>query len=327
VGVEVTEAQDGAEAVDMFTRNPKAFDFILMDIQMPVMDGYEATRRIRADARSESIPIVAMTAYAMDVDRQKALEAGMNDHISKPIEPEVLYETLERLGKRQLARPPKPKEAPPSSASSDARRALPTLGTVDTKKGLALVAGNTSLYMDLLRNFLSSQASAPSRIEHELNQGHAADAERIAHTLKGLAGNIGARAIQADANALETLLRSNGDSAAIKAALQALREALDASLPEIKLALELVGQTLQEPAPRAKASPERREEIYAELARLIASGDTDALVLFKTVRPELEGAASGAALEGFASALGAFDFRNADRWLESMRANQGDRNG
>lgn len=323
VGVEVSEAQDGAEAVATFTRDPAAFDLILMDIQMPVMDGYEATRRIRADVRSRGIPIVAMTAYAMEVDRQKALEAGMNDHLSKPIEPEVLYETLERLGKRRLKRSGAPKNESTSLASSEAPRGLPALSTVDTKKGLSLVAGNASLYMDLLRNFVSSQASAPSRIEHELSSGSAADAERIAHTLKGLAGNIGATAIQADANALETLLRKSADSAAIKIALQALRQSLDASLHEIMPALEADGRAKKSGATAVKASPARREEILAELARLIASGDTEALVLFKSVRPELEGTVNSAALESLGSALGAFDFRGAGQRLESMRAREG----
>ena len=181
---------------------------MLMDIQMPVMDGYAATREIRKDARFEALPIIAMTANAMAGDRDKALAAGMNDHVAKPIDVAELFEVLGRWvqvpEERRAAEPrtwmcPKPLAEEASS--------LPVLPGVDTQSGLARVGGKVSVYRKILRQFANRQADSPARIRSAL-QGHdLTTAEREAHTLKGVAGNIGAGEVQAAATRLETAIK------------------------------------------------------------------------------------------------------------------------
>ena len=155
-----------------------------MDIQMPEMDGYEATTRIRAQRRFQDLPIIAMTAHAMVEERQKATEVGMNDHISKPIDPEALFATLSkylRSSKRLTTE---------KSVSLD-KDLFPSVPGVDTEQGLRRVAGNRALYQELLQRFSDGQQDVSERIREALVAGDVTGAERLSHTLKGAAGNLG----------------------------------------------------------------------------------------------------------------------------------------
>src|SRR4030095_14672054 len=180
----------------------------LMDLQMPEMDGYQATRKIRSDSRFASFPIIAMTAHATLEERQKCLDAGMNGHVSKPIDPSALFETLERFVTRREGTPPptdsrvtsalggpvpSPGEAAPAVGETDQLPDVPGLNTAD---GLHRVAGNKKLYRKLLLQFSSTEADAAQRIAAALTEKDRALAERMAHTVKGVAGNIGASAVQ-----------------------------------------------------------------------------------------------------------------------------------
>jgi two-component system sensor histidine kinase/response regulator len=213
-GFEVDIADNGEIGVEMAGRG--GYDLVLMDMQMPVMDGLSATRALRADARFAQLPIVAMTANAMQRDRDRCMEAGMNDFITKPIDPEELVATLVRwLKPRSLAvRPqPAPVRAAPASApapapASAAVDGLPRIAGLDTGLGLKRMMNKKGLYLAMLKRFADGQAGTMAALREALAQGDLATAERLAHTTKGVAGNIGATPVGTAAEAVEMALRS-----------------------------------------------------------------------------------------------------------------------
>jgi CheY-like chemotaxis protein len=188
----LTVANHGGEAVKILTEGnqPPAFDVVFMDLQMPEMDGFTATRLLRSNPRLQKLPIVAMTAHALVEERQRCLDAGMNDHVSKPIDPDNLFSTLLRWAK------PQPKQAVGSQASLTPVRASDEVGLteiagINLADGLKRVAGNRRLYRDLLGEFVAKQGNAAAEISIALERGDLKLAERIAHTVKGVAGNLG----------------------------------------------------------------------------------------------------------------------------------------
>jgi signal transduction histidine kinase/CheY-like chemotaxis protein/CHASE3 domain sensor protein len=264
-GAAITVANNGREAVDTLSKNTQPpFDVVLMDLQMPEMDGYQATTKIRSDPRFADLPIVAMTAHATIEERQRCLAAGMNDHIAKPIDPVGLIETVGRYYRVADA-------AAVNSPNVEARTANVTPATssamLDTEAGLMRVAGNQTLYQSLLRQFVDKQSSAPDQIRKALDTGEKGLAERVAHTLKGVAGNIGATQVHSSAAALEKAIRESADVSDIQAALQRVSAALDPVITEI-------GRLLREslaPPPRPQAtSPLDPTQSRAAAAKLMA---------------------------------------------------------
>ena len=197
VGATVEVANDGVDAVRKMLDQPvpPKYDVVLMDLQMPEMDGYQATREIRSDPRFASFPIIAMTAHATIEERQKCLDAGMNGHVSKPIDPSSLFDTLERFASPTVKGPAVPPLEPARPAVADADE-LPDVPGLNAAEGLSRVNGNSKLYRKLLRQFASTKADAARRIASALAENDRALAERLAHTVRGVAGNIGAPAVQ-----------------------------------------------------------------------------------------------------------------------------------
>ena len=198
----VTIANNGQEVID--TLNNHSFDCILMDLQMPIMDGYQATKAIRSMEKYKSLPIIAMTANALVEDRERCLASGMNDHIAKPINPKEMFATLAKWiapGERKL---PLKKTSPQQSNRDEI--ALPSLPGIDTQSGLARVGGNIRSYMRLLDKFAENQQHAIMEISQAMAGNNHKAAIRSAHTLKGTAGSIGATELQKAAAQLETAL-------------------------------------------------------------------------------------------------------------------------
>ncbi|HDY81786.1 MAG TPA: transporter substrate-binding domain-containing protein, partial [Halieaceae bacterium] len=195
-------ANHGQEAIDKL--EPGRYDCVLMDIQMPVMDGYTATRKIREDGRFGNIPILAMTANATLEDQERCITAGMDDHIAKPIRPQLLFATLLKWiehGERDL-----PELAHTQDGNEEAELSVPELPGIDTELGLFQVGGNVSLYMKLLTKFTDNQANSINEIRAAVDHGDSELSVRLAHTLKGVGGAIGATAVQEVAGRLETEL-------------------------------------------------------------------------------------------------------------------------
>jgi CheY-like chemotaxis protein len=210
-GLNVTIANNGQEGVDAARANQ--YDAILMDIQMPVMDGYTATREIRKDERFKELPIIAMTAHAMSGDEDKSLEAGMNGHVAKPVDPDQLFATLKKWikpSKRrvQVQQPEVPVERPDSDAALPTEDELPEfLPGFDLAGGLERLMGNKRLYRKLVVDFGTKYIEIANDIRAALDTNDFEQVHSLVHNLKGLAGNLEAKDLQAAAAKLEKLVK------------------------------------------------------------------------------------------------------------------------
>ncbi len=235
MGMSVTLAENGLNAVNAC--KARTFDIIFMDIQMPVMDGLEAARRLRAQEAEDGAgptPIIAMTAHAMREDREKSRDAGMDDHITKPIDPDMLARILIKWVKprAQAAHAADHDTGCPASADADA-------GTIfDWEKGLFYVGGEEQLLVKQLKNFIRRYAHMPQTLAELSAAGQWHEANRAAHSLKGVAATLGMDALSAHAAALEQSYAAN---TADGQSLEKLRGLLQRAGAEIKQNLEEKG--------------------------------------------------------------------------------------
>ena len=219
--VNVTIAGDGQQALDKL--QTESFELVLMDIQMPVMDGYQSTRLLRQDPRFANLPIIAMTAHAMSGDREKCFAAGMNDHLSKPIDPQELARVLAmHLRVVDLA-----------ESKSEEALELPVLQHIDVAAGLSRLNGNKRLYRRLLLRFRQEYGNAGEQLE-AMVASDPAEAAALTHALKGVAGNLGAMPLWAACDALESACgKGNDPQPSLSEVRECLREAL-AELAELQ---------------------------------------------------------------------------------------------
>ncbi|WP_459946583.1 PAS domain-containing hybrid sensor histidine kinase/response regulator [Desulfocastanea catecholica] len=198
-GIIAEVANDGQEALELLEK--EQFDGVLMDCQMPVMDGYEATRRLRRQERFKDLPVLAMTANAMVGDRERALAAGMDDHIAKPINVHNMFTTMARWITPSLPLKPLP-PADPVKAVTEAD--IPVLPGIDTAAGLARCMGDRRLYRKILQTFHDDKIDFANHFRKAQASDDPQAAARRAHSLKGAAGTVGATAVQNAAEALES---------------------------------------------------------------------------------------------------------------------------
>lgn len=218
-GLRVDVAENGRIACERMAADGARYAAVLMDVQMPEMDGIEATRHIRRDWPRSRLPIIAMTAHAYDAERRRCLEAGMDDHVAKPVEPAVLMQTLARWLK------PAPQAGPPFDIDSALRR----------------VNGRRPLLRKLLLDFAARYADAVPQLRAQIATGDMEGAHRLAHTLKGVAATLGAGEVATAAGTVERLLGE--DAAGVEPALAALSAALDPAMGTIEaLTADLVGE-------------------------------------------------------------------------------------
>ncbi len=198
-------ANNGQEAVDA-VENTK-YSLVLMDIQMPVLDGLEATKRIRA--AGHKLPIIAMTAHGMADDKETSLSAGMNAHLTKPLEPMALFAAISALLPASAAPSSAPKDAASKNVHVERREKLPnSLDGFNLENGLAAVAGNEALYINLLRKFANRYATINKDISDCLQNNDMETAIRHAHTVRGIAANLGAVALASAAEGLEKAIKN-----------------------------------------------------------------------------------------------------------------------
>ena len=310
VGLQVSTAADGAQAVAMV--RALRYDLVLMDMQMPVMDGLEATRAIRALADHGNLPIVAMTANAMAQDRQRCLDAGMNDFVAKPIEPDRLFDVL-----RQWLRPLA--AALPASGQASSGAEWAGIEGLDAVAGLRRVRGKAEAYRAMLARFVDGQRDAVQRLELALQSGETALAERIAHTLKGVAANLGASALQAQAGELEMAIRAAAPMAQLRPQIKALALAAECLLAKIAARLP---SPLEPPAGPNHSDPIASAGIDDRLLGLLQDGDPTAQTLVSEngglLRQTL-----GTNWSAFETALQQFDFEQALNMFELALVRRG----
>jgi signal transduction histidine kinase/CheY-like chemotaxis protein len=304
-GAIVTVASSGAEAVRVLTTGDRgsAFDVVFMDLQMPEMDGITATRLLRSEPRLQKLPIIAMTAHALVEERQRCLDAGMNDHVSKPIEPEVLFSTLLRWVAPKPKQVPRPDQKPPTSADEVA---LPSIPGVNVADGLNRVAGNRRLYRDLLAQFAAKQADAPAQISAALKTGDNQAAERIAHTVKGVAGNMGIADVQSTAEKLEKAIR--GGQSSVPSLLNQFADALGSQINKINQALDHTPVAQPTEARTAPFNGETATLAIGRLKSLLEASDGDAQEAFYVLRGAAVGVVDQKSLDSLGETISDFNF-------------------
>lgn len=204
MGLQVDIASNGLQALEALEE--AEYDVVLMDVQMPVMDGYEATRKIRSNQRLVNLPVIAMTAHATIEDREKSLQTGMNDQVNKPINPDELLAVIAKYiktGSRVTS------DTGKLNPEGDNREDLPwpNMPSIMFNEGLARLGGNRKLYKKLLLQFRASNVETLDNIKTALLEGDDKTAARLVHTVKGVAANIGANQVAAAAAELEKLLK------------------------------------------------------------------------------------------------------------------------
>jgi two-component system sensor histidine kinase/response regulator len=305
-------ANNGKEALEMAEREP--YDVILMDIQMPEMSGFEATKEIRnLESDFRNVPIIAMTAHAMAGDREKSIEAGMNDHVTKPINPHELFEALLKWinpGEREV---PLELIQRQTDAKSSADQPPLDLPGFEVKQALARIGGNAKAYRKTLGKVLDSQADTMKRIQQSLDTGDRETALRAAHTIKGVAGNIGAVSLQSAAADLEEALKVKEENPS--------QELMAHSSQQLMETLKTIETALQEGDRPEKFDMMDMSEVKPVLEKIqgqINDFDSAATEACDDLIDQLR----GSNLENFASGLGkaldAYDFDQAQELVMKM---------
>ncbi|WED21141.1 response regulator [Vibrio sp. JC009] len=303
--IKVTVANNGAEALEKVAG--QEFDGVLMDCQMPVMDGYAATRHIREKEKYAALPIIAMTANAMVGDREKVLAAGMNDHIAKPIDVEDMFVTMAKWIKPNPSR-----KEPVVNESSEEVQDIPLLDSIDQKEGLKRTQNNKSLYNKLLKLFANNNAGLPERFDVYVREQDWDSAEREAHTLKSTAGTIGAGEIQQLAEQLEQACNEKSEQAD-----QVLQE-LTAKLTPIVSALEAFYSGVQKQAVETSCNKGEVKETIAALEALIEEYDTEARVVAQKLEQQLSSSPLAQDAGKIVDAIEGYDFDGAEQSLKDL---------
>ena len=308
-GMRVDTAGNGSIAVDM--AQSKRYDLVLMDMQMPEMDGLQATRALRLIASLHDLPIVAMTANAMQVDRDRCRDAGMVDFVSKPIDPDALWRVLLRwLPEREMPPPTRAsRPAPPSDPALRAR--LARITDFDAEAGLRRAVGREDLYVSLLRRFVGHHADGLGPLHAALAQHDAVLAERIVHTLRGVTASIGAKALPTHALVLEQALRARAPAALLQALVDAVQTPLHLLLAQLQAALP------PEPA-TAQHMPGLADQALAlaGLHALLRDDDAVAVSFLHEHAPALRDAL-GHRFDALHAAVESFDFGHALAVMEN----------
>jgi signal transduction histidine kinase/DNA-binding response OmpR family regulator len=314
VGARVDVARNGREAVERLTGlDAPPYDVVLMDLQMPELDGFQATARIRSESGLAGLPIIAMTAHATLEERQRCLEAGMNDHIAKPIDPGLLFETLRR---HQPVRSSATVPAPPAQSE-----ALPAIDGLESAEGLSRLAGNRTLYLKLLRQFARDNDGVGTRITAALASGDSALARRLAHTVTGVAGNLGARALHQAAGALEKAIVTGATAGDLAAAQEKFDQLVTSLVNGIRESIEPA--TVATPvATGPQLDPAAVDDAISRMNEYLANFDAEARRHLAAHRPVFA-ALLGTELSLFETRLDEFAFGDARTQLENAKRERG----
>ncbi|MGI2028588.1 transporter substrate-binding domain-containing protein [Endozoicomonas acroporae] len=312
MGLEVVMVTNGAEAVERVKHED--FDLVFMDIQMPEMDGYQATRKIRRKLGKDKLVIIAMTAHAMTGDRERCLQAGMNDHISKPLSPAALKQMVRhwlQAGETDVHQT----VALPQASENMSCLKLPG---IDVDDGLQRLQGNRALYEKLLTDFYHGQREDLIQLEGLLETGKWHEACQLVHALKGVAGNLGASSLHDQAAQLEHSLRrqfempDNSLMDSFVLAFEQVMEGLE-HLPPVKEGLE--------PAGEGSIAVGELNELLDEMEQKLSEGDVDVVSLLPTIIQGLQDQIDHKELTLFQDAVISYDFDEAYGVLVEIKKN------
>jgi len=320
-GLTVMVANNGAEALSQLEVND--FDGVLMDIQMPIMDGYEATRRIRQQEQYKDLPVIAMTANAMTGDKDKVLEAGMNDHIAKPIIVNDMFNTMAKWIRPVVTQLPLAVEDETSVTEVPlAEFVWPDLPGISVGTGLAITQGNTALYRKLLIKFRENYAGFSTDFQVVQESDDPEAVTRLAHTLKGVAGNIGATQVQQAAAALEQAsLSGQSDIEELLQHVVATLEPLIESLAVLDNAG--LGSTEMAKPAEGKYDSKQVNELLSRLRELLENDDADATEIIDKLVELPTPAIDHTLLTQLARTVSDYDFEEALEILVELEASRG----
>lgn len=310
-GAQCEGAEDGLQALALLRAAVAAgtgFDGVFMDVQMPLMDGLQATRRMRADPALAAVPVIALTAGTLPQQRLAAMEAGMDDFIAKPIRADLMVESLLRhlpgRGWTETQAPQAPQALQAASRPAP-QPELPVVPGVDTEQAARRLQGNRMLFLSMLRSLRDDFGDVPRRTREDLARGDFTAAAARLHRLRGLAGNVSAETVAAFAGQLEDALRDGANRRGIEPALaglgMALNELLAALPPEVDHPYGMAA-----PAP-AVVDP----ALVRDLLGALATGDMDALSQYHALRPALAARHGHAALDELDRAVDLLRFQQA----------------
>ena len=312
-GIQVDCAFDGQQALERLGQ--KHYDGVLMDCQMPVMDGYTATQKIRQNPEFGKLPVLAMTAHAMVGDRQKSLNAGMNDYISKPLNVDKMFMTMARwIVPAEPAR-----EGAVTHVKKEAGTDLPNIPGIDIEAGLNVTQNNVKLYRKLLLRFLDKQADFVKTFKNAWESDDPQAAEIAAHTLRGVAGNLGMMDIYTCASALEAAVKESAGN------VNALLDEVSAKLKPVLAGL----QTLREGHSVGKADLDdlvefnRIASLLAELGNCLGENDTKSIEMAKKLIPFFRNTKHDGSFEQIMQAIEEYDFERAEKDLQELASTLG----
>ena len=354
VGMKVDLANDGQEAVGLAAQ--RDYDLVLMDMQMPVMDGLDATRALRAMRRHARTPILAMTANAFGDDRRACLAAGMDDHIAKPVDPELLYGMLSRWLPARVddaqARaqstnnpgPASPAAAPALPPGGDAPAAAVQAGApadadgtpdfngipgLTMSRALLYLPGRDQVFARVLRQFCDNYSRGVPGLDAALQAGDWAEAQRLLHALRGACGAVGATTLQAEALALEQQLQPLAAGvlpAGPPPSAAQVRQTLQTLVTDVRGRLTAAAPAAAGPPALAAAQPAAAAAgpaMRAGLERLVGHlrrADFRAGAEFHGIEAALRAALGDAAVQRLAQPLARHDYETALQAAEALRA-------
>ncbi|MDD2897941.1 MAG: response regulator [Desulfuromonadaceae bacterium] len=310
-GMKTELADNGEEAVVMVTETASLFDAILMDIQMPVMDGHEATRIIRQTKSAEELPIIAITAHAMKDEQERCLASGMNGHISKPVDPDELYATLIQWVKRAE------NNDTTAITTKDKSESLPaTLPGINVTKTLARLGGNREFIRSIILEFCSQNQTTIAAIRHAVEQRDMSQLLSLAHSLKGISGNIGAEALSACTLEFEKAVKDGNTSI-----LSELLDAMEQKMAEVFAAAAIIENSSVSQQTTENVTAVEIHDMIAlernirELYEQLGSNKVSSAKTFTLLQPCLPKTEVCSELEKH---IAAFDFKRAQESLAKM---------
>ena len=311
-GVKTTIANHGKEALDILENNK--FDAVLMDVNMPIMDGYTATRLIRQQGRFSNLPIIATTANALAGDREKCLDAGMDDYLSKPLDIRRMLETLVKLICNEIIEVKTSSQTTLTSANKPKIK-LPNIAGIDTKTGLLICNNNADLYRRLLNKFISNEAFL-TQFHSALQAKDMETAERLAHTLKGVSANIGAQNVQVASASLQDLFNKNTPMEEIQTQAGQVGAELDIVINSLKqfIATEAIDQ----PAISTTDDASQTEPLLKDLAVLLEDNNTEAGEKLAQLQKLLIGTTYQSEINRLHQNIDDYDFESALQTLHSL---------